>query len=124
MNLLLAYPAGFQSWESLVGERGKVEAGNIHNIIRGAHLYCDTAAESPAELTTEGSVANDQAMIAGWMKGKCHPVTGETLRCERLELPPGSLICCNTHAPHRVGATTAAGLRPRLAMSLFICIKT
>ena len=71
MNLLLAYPAGFQSWESPVGERGKVEAGNIHNIIRGAHLYCDTAAESPAELSTEGSVANDQAMIiAGWIEGQ------------------------------------------------------
>eukprot|EP01052_Picozoa_sp_SAG31_P041737 SAG31_NODE_6411_length_2029_cov_2.296373_2_plen_112_part_00 len=59
------------------------------------------------------------SMASPRMKGKVHPVTGLPLVCERVELPPGSLICCNTHGPHRV-APTAAGLPPRLAMSLFV----
>jgi hypothetical protein len=74
--------------------------------------------ESPAAESAKGSAANDDAMRDGWMKGKLHPITGQPLRCERLELPPGSLICCNTHGPHRV-SPTAPGLKPRLAMSLF-----
>ena len=95
---MLVYPAGFPS--------GVEDGGNI-NIIRGAHLYCDTTAESadvsPASqsgMSVSGSAANDRAMEEGWMKGKVHPVTGQPLRCERLDLPPGSLICCNTRAPH------------------------
>ena len=94
---MLVYPAGFPS--------GVEDGGNI-NIIRGAHLYCDTTAESadvsPASqsgMSVSGSAANDRAMEEGWMKGKAHPVTGQPLRCERLDLPPGSLICCNTRAP-------------------------
>ena len=65
MNLLLAYPAGFQPHE---------DGGNI-NVIRGAHLYCDTAAESPAEASGTGSTANDRAMQEGWLRGKTHPAT-------------------------------------------------
>lgn len=86
MNLMLVYPAGFPD---------VVDGGHI-NIIRGAHLYCDTAAESAAGVM--GSVAQDECMAAGWMNGKVHPVTGAPLRCEKINLPPGSLICCNTRA--------------------------
>ena len=113
MDLMLAYPAGFEEDETGGGE----EAGNI-NIIKGAHLYCDTAAESPSTVSGKGSEVNDRAMEQGWLQGKCHPVTGEPLVCERVSLPPGSLICCNTHSPHRV-SPTAAKFNPRLAMSLF-----
>lgn len=86
MNLMLVYPAGFPD----------VADGGHINIIRGAHLYCDTTAES--DSAAMDSVAQDENMANGWMKGKKHPVTGEPLRCERLNLPPGSLICCNTRA--------------------------
>ena len=47
----------------------------------------------------------DADLLANWARGKVHPVTKEPLRCERLDLPPGSLICCNTHGAHRVGPT-------------------
>jgi hypothetical protein len=86
MNLMLVYPAGFPD----------VADGGHINIIRGAHLYCDTTAES--DTTAMGSEAQDENMANGWMKNKKHPVTGEPLQCERLDLPPGSLICCNTRA--------------------------
>ena len=86
MNLMLVYPAGFPD----------VADGGHINIIRGAHLYCDTTAESAAGVM--GSVAQDESMAAGWMKGNVHPVTGAPLRCEKIDLPPGSLICCNTRA--------------------------
>ena len=86
MNLMLVYPAGFPD---------VVDGGHI-NIIRGAHLYCDTTAES--DSAAMDSVAQDENMANGWMKNKKHPVTGKPLRCERLDLPPGSLICCNTRA--------------------------
>ena len=53
---------------------GSSEDGNI-NIIRGAHLFCDTTAESadvsPASqsgMSVSGSAANDTAMEEGWMK--------------------------------------------------------
>jgi hypothetical protein len=91
MNLMLVYPAGFE--EDPEAQAGQEEAGNI-NIVRGAHLYCDTAAESPAAVSGHGSEANDTAMRDGWLKGKLHPETGAPLVCERLQLPPGSLICC------------------------------
>jgi hypothetical protein len=80
MNLMLVYPAGFP----------RVQDGGQLSIIRGAHLYCDTAAESPAALSGAGSAVNDAAMEGGWMKAKLHPVTGTPLRVERLDLPPVS----------------------------------
>ena len=94
---MLVYPAGFPS--------GVEDGGNI-NIIRGAHLYCDTTAESadvsPASqsgMSVSGSVANDRAMEEGWMKGKTHPVTGQPLRCERLDLPRARSSAA-THVRH------------------------
>ena len=47
-----------------------------------------------------------------------HPLTGQLLRIERLSLPPGSVVCCNTHAAHMVNPKPA-GTRQRLACSWF-----
>ena len=57
-------------------------------------------------------------MREGWLKGKVHPVTGAPLAFEEVQLPPGSLIACVSHAAHRVNPTAADG-PGRLAMSLF-----
>ena len=60
--------------------------------MRGGHLYRDHT------LREE----DDEAMDAGWLAGKRHPITNEPLVRERLALPPGSLVAALTHAPHYV----------------------
>ena len=94
--------------------------GNI-NIIRGSHLFrAVKALRAPsgevgdAFLRGEPSDATFDGLSSGWLKGRRHPLTGEPLRTERLSLPPGSIVCCNTHAAHMV-SPKAAGTRPRLA---------
>ena len=57
--------------------------------MRGGHLYRDHT------LREE----DDEAMDAGWLAGKRHPITNEPLVRERLALPPGSLVAALTHAP-------------------------
>ena len=37
------------------------------------------------------------------MRDKNHPVTGEPLRIERLDLPPGSMVSFVHHMPHHAG---------------------
>ena len=60
--------------------------------MRGGHLYRDHT------LREE----DDEAMDAGWLAGKRHPITNKPLVRERLALPPGSLVAALTHAPHYV----------------------
>ena len=74
MNLMLVYPAGFPD---------VIDGGHI-NIIRGAHLYSDTTAETDSDAMD--SVAQDESMAAGWMHGKRHPVTGEPLRLSLIHI--------------------------------------
>ena len=67
-----------------------VNGGNL-GIIKGSHFFRDVTA-----LNAASGDAGDAELAAGWLKGKRHPVTGEALRTERLSLPPGSIVCCNT----------------------------
>ena len=53
------------------------------------------------------------------MQGKRHPITGEPLRRRQLPLPPGSMVCINSHGAHAVSGTAAHHTEPRLAMSFF-----
>ncbi|MEZ4870159.1 MAG: phytanoyl-CoA dioxygenase family protein [Caldilineaceae bacterium] len=73
-------------------ERGN---GNL-KVVPGSHLYRDAQiqAESDAELE------------AGWMAGKTHLLTGESLRIEPLAAPPATVALMWTHAAH--------GVNPRL----------
>ena len=81
-NLTLCYPQGF-------------EAGNDGGltIIRGSHLFRDpSGCRAPT----------DEEMRQGWMQGRVHPVTSEPLQMEHFSLPPGSVVCCLSHAVHGV----------------------
>lgn len=78
----LIYPEGFQS----------VDDGGL-SVVRGGHLYRDHTmrAHDNAEMDVE------------WLAEKTHPITGQPLVREQLELPPGSLVAALTHVPHVVG---------------------
>ena len=102
VNVMLIYPDGLAE-----------EDGGAISIIRGSHLFRDVAA-----CTAGSGVAGDQQLANGWMKGKLHPLTGAPLRTERLTLPRGSVVCCNTHAAHMVNPKPS-GTRQRLACSWF-----
>ena len=81
-NLTLCYPQGFAADED----------GGL-KLIRGSHLF-----REPAHCRA----ATDDEMEQGWLRGRVHPISGEPLRIERLELPPGSIVCCLSHAAHAV----------------------
>ena len=85
-NLSICYPQGFTA----DGDGGL-------KIIRGSHFFRD-----PSQCRAK----TDEEMNAGWLKGKVHPITGEPLAIEHLELPPGSIVCCLSHAAHGVAAKT------------------
>ena len=62
-------------------------------IIRGSHLFRDP----------NGCRAGSDAEIRrGWLRDRTHPVTGKALEIEHLSLPPGSIVCCLSHAAHGV----------------------
>ncbi len=67
-------------------------------IIRGSHLFRDP---------TGCRADTDEEMRQGWMRGRTHPVTEEALEIEHLSLPPGSVVCCLSHAAHGVAAKAA-----------------
>jgi hypothetical protein len=81
-NLTLCYPQGFSADED----------GGL-KFVRGSHLFRD-----PAGCRAPG----DEALRAGWLRGRVHPVTGRALEIEHLALPPGSIVCCLSHAAHGV----------------------
>ena len=91
-NLTLCYPQGFEA-----GDDGGLK------LIRGSHLFRDPAG---------CRAASDEEMRRGWLAGRVHPITGEPLQMEHLSLPPGSVVCCLSHAAHAV-APKALGKRPR-----------
>lgn len=86
-NLCLCYPQGFAA-----GDDGGLK------IIRGSHFFRDP---------TECRAATDAAINAGWLKDRVHPITGAPLVIEHLELPPGSVVCCLSHAAHGVAPKAA-----------------
>jgi hypothetical protein len=97
-NLNLTYPAG-------VGP----DSGAI-NVIPGSHLFRDPD-------NCRGGLHSDA--IQKWLDGKVHPVTGEPMEELCVPLPPGSMVCINSHGAHAVGPTAARHTNPRLAMSFF-----
>ena len=54
---------------------------------------------------------DDRQFKAEWLDDKAHPITGEPLQITEIELPPGSMVSCLTHAPHAVSPkkVTATG---------------
>ncbi len=97
INLTLCYPQGFSADED----------GGL-KLVRGSHLFRDP----------DGCrAANDEALRSDWLRGRNHPVTGRALEIEYLDLPPGSIVCCLSHAAHAV-APKAPSRTERLA-SLF-----
>ena len=97
---MLIYPAGLS----------EAEGGNI-NIIRGSHLFRDVTG-----LRAPPGTAGVEALETGWLNGRLHPLTGKRMRCEQLVLPPGSIVCCITHAAHAVSPQLQGH---RLAYSFF-----
>ncbi|MCH8292683.1 hypothetical protein IH992_16445 [Candidatus Poribacteria bacterium] len=91
-NLTLCYPQGFEA-----GDDGGLK------IIRGSHLFRDPAG---------CRAATDEEMQEGWLASRVHPTTSEPLQIEYLSLPPGSIVCCLSHAAHAV-APKALGREPR-----------
>ena len=91
-NLTICYPEGFE-----VGKDGGLK------IVRGSHLFRDP---SGCRFST------DEEMEHQWLANRVHPVTGARLRIEHLSLPPGSIVCCLTHAAHGVDPK-AAGRKTR-----------
>ena len=90
---------------------GSSEDGNI-NIIRGSHVFRDTTCRAAPGR------AGDAELAEGWLVGRRHPTTGAPLRTEELQLAPGSVVCCNTHAAHMI-SPKPFGSRTRLACSWF-----
>ncbi len=60
--------------------------------VPGSHLYRDPKIQS----------ATDEALQEGWLAGKKHPQTGESLEIEPLSVPPGTVVLMWTHAAHAV----------------------
>ncbi len=86
-NLTICYPEGFAA-----GEDGGLK------IVKGSHLFRDPSG---------CRFATDDEMEQHWLANRVHPVTGAPLKIERLSLPPGSIVCCLTHAAHGVDPKTA-----------------
>jgi hypothetical protein len=96
----LIYPDGF----------GAHNDGGL-KVVRGAHLYRSLSlkdSEPGAEEYLGSSsphapgAADDANFSETWLKGKLHPITGEPLKIERLELPRGSMVIVLHHSPHAV----------------------
>ena len=91
-NLTLCYPQGFQAKQD----------GGL-KLIRGSHLFRDPAG---------CQAASDEDMQQGWLAERRHPVTNQLMEIEYLSLPPGSIVCCLSHAAHAV-APKAPYKKPR-----------
>lgn len=85
-NLTLCYPQGFEA-----------ENDGGLKIIRGSHLFRD-----PAGCWAD----TDEKIQQDWLAERVHPVTSEPLQIEYTALPPGSVVCCLSHAAHAVALKT------------------
>ena len=103
-NLNLTYPRGVAA-----------DSGAI-NVIPGSHLFRDPDSCRGSAPVLSG-ISSDG--IQGWLDGKIHPITGEALTTLNVPLPPGSMVCINSHGAHAVSPTAAHHTEPRLAMSFF-----
>jgi hypothetical protein len=86
--------------------------GGEFAVIPGAHLY---------RIPFKWSVARtdyDEDMEDLWIQSKVHAFTGEPLRIQRLDIPPGSMVSFVHHMPHHVGHRHRdSGLRLGLLMA-------
>eukprot|EP01050_Picozoa_sp_SAG11_P015233 SAG11_NODE_1952_length_4011_cov_3.936605_6_plen_415_part_00 len=80
---LFAYPDGFRA----------TDEGGL-KVVAGSHLHRD--------VTHCRGGRTDEEFSTGWMSGKTHPATGETLSITRLALPSGSLVAAFAHLAHGV----------------------
>ena len=83
----LVYPDGF----------GAHNDGGL-KVVPGAHLYrsrdlADSEPTAPAyEYSCVPGEPDDADFSGSWLKDKLHPITGEPLKIQKLELPPGSMV--------------------------------
>ena len=91
----LVYPDGF---------KGRNDGGL--KVVPGAHLFRSQALTDSAIPYARQAVPpgdeDDAELERTWLAGKRHPITGDPLRIEHLELPPGSMVTALTHIPHAV----------------------
>lgn len=83
----LCYPEGM----------GQHDGGGELSVVPGAHLF-----RTPY-MWDQKRTEYDDGFADGWLLGKQHPVSGEPLRIEKLNLPPGSMVSFVHHMPHHVG---------------------
>lgn len=70
-------------------------------VVPGSHLYRDRNVNAQ----------NDAELLANWVAGKTHPLTGEPLHIEELAAPPASVILMWTHAAHAVNPRRSSNTR-------------
>jgi hypothetical protein len=92
INLTLCYPRGFEAQ----GDGGL-------KLVAGSHLFRDPSG---------CRAATDDEFRRGWLRDRRHPVTSKPLKIEHLAVPPGSIVCCLSHAAHGV-APRAPGRQTR-----------
>ncbi len=63
-------------------------------VVPGSHLFRDTKIHAKS----------DSELESGWMLGKQHPITGQSLKIEHLSVSAGTVILMWTHAAHGVSA--------------------
>eukprot|EP01052_Picozoa_sp_SAG31_P025434 SAG31_NODE_2229_length_6145_cov_2.651009_1_plen_502_part_00 len=81
-------------------------------VLRGGHLLRDfSIGDGDSRLGAQMGDANAN-LERGWMRDKMHPLLNTPLVIETLVLPPGSIVCGLSHAPHRV-APSATGAQTR-----------
>lgn len=65
--------------------------GNL-KVVLGSNLFRDPTIDAQS----------DEELLATWLAGKSHPVTGEPLRIVDLTAPPATIALMWTHAAHAV----------------------
>jgi hypothetical protein len=73
-------------------------------VVPGSHLYRDPRIQA---RKGEQMLDADEALRAGWLQDKRHPLTGEPLTIEALTAPEGSVVLMHTHAAHAVSPRQA-----------------
>ena len=63
-------------------------------MVPGSHLFRDPK-------RCRGGIT-DEEFASGWLRGKCHPISGDPLEIQSLSLPPGSLVSAVAHLAHAV----------------------
>lgn len=73
------------------------DGGGELAVVPGAHLY------RIPYLWDTTRTEYDEEFEQAWLADKVHAFTGQSLRIQRLSLPPGSMVSFVHHMPHHVG---------------------